>query len=68
MLLKPRVATEVNFVDEASGRRASDSTVVQLLTQEILERPSQAHPGILPGRKRPLNLTCFLHLTTSSGG
>ena len=46
MMLNPRVATEVNFVDEASGRRASDSTVVQLLTQEILERPSQAHPGI----------------------
>ena len=45
MLLNPRVATEVNFVDEASVRRASDSTVVQLLTQEILERPSQAHPG-----------------------
>ena len=42
---QPKVATEICLVDGSSGDRASDSTIVRLLTQDVLERPQQAHPG-----------------------
>ena len=45
MMINPKVATEICLVDGSSGDRASDSTIVHLLTQDVLERPQQAHPG-----------------------
>ena len=45
MMINPKVSTDICLIDGVSGDRASETTVVQLLAQDILNRPQEAHPG-----------------------
>ena len=44
-LLNPKLPPDINLLDEQSGVKLTDDAVVALLTQEVLQRPRQAHQG-----------------------